>query len=82
MNLEQFLEKYGDIEVVFSGYYKFMFTFKSLKEDDGITVYCGGDSDEIYRFWVDAKPIAIRNIDCSIYRCEIKGVLIDIEEAK
>ena len=47
---EEFMEKYGDVMVVFDGYYKYTFTYKGDTQD-GLTVYvsCGGSADEIYR---------------------------------
>lgn len=49
---EQFIEKYGDVKVKFTYYYKYSFSYKS--EDGKITVGYGGSSDDIYRFTVDA----------------------------
>ena len=50
---EEFMEKYGDVMVVFDGYYKFRFTYKGYTQD-GLTVYVsrGGSADEIYRLEV------------------------------
>lgn len=46
----EFLEKYGDAKVKFSGYYKFCFDFKGELENGGIIVVsCGGSSDDIYK---------------------------------
>lgn len=47
---DQFIEKYGDVLVEFSRYYKFTFTYKGTLPDGGIiTVDVGGGSAEIYR---------------------------------
>ena len=51
MTREEFYDKYGDVVVRFSSYYKFVFTYKGTLEDGStISVGYGGDSDEIYRF--------------------------------
>jgi hypothetical protein len=47
---EQFIEKYGDVKVKFSSYYKFTFTFVGQLEDEStIRLLVGGNSDDIYR---------------------------------
>lgn len=47
---DQFIEKYGDVLVEFSRYYKFTFTYKgTLPDGASITIDLGGDSAEIYR---------------------------------
>lgn len=48
MNLKEMEANYGDILVRFSSYYKYNFVFKG----QGLTVYAGGDKDDIYRFSV------------------------------
>ena len=56
LSLAQFLQMYGDVEVKFSSYYKFTFTFKGICASDGknITVRIGGDVDDIYRMDISA----------------------------
>jgi hypothetical protein len=52
---EEFLEKYGEVKVKFSNYYKYTFTFEgSLPEGAKISVSFGGDADQIYKFNVVA----------------------------
>ena len=51
MKQEEFIKKYGEEKVKFSSYYKYSFTFKNEK---GLSISVGGDSDDIYRFDVDA----------------------------
>ncbi|MEM7209550.1 MAG: hypothetical protein AAF434_17155 [Pseudomonadota bacterium] len=47
---QEFIERYGDVEVEFSHYYKFSFTFKTELDDGAVlSVSTGGDADEIYR---------------------------------
>lgn len=55
MTREEFYEKYGDVKVKFSSYYKYTFTYTGNLPDGGrISVNWGGNSDDIYRFDVDA----------------------------
>jgi hypothetical protein len=55
MTKEQIYEKYGNVKLKFSSYYKYSFGFAGITED-GERVYAsiGGDSDEVYRLDVDA----------------------------
>lgn len=65
MTKEQIYEKYGDVKLKFSSYYKFSFGFTGTTED-GESVYAsiGGDSDEIYRLDVDAdKEETIKTLE-------------------
>ena len=51
----QFEEKYGQVRVKFSSYYKYVFTFKAeLPNGDMLYVSVGGDSSDIYRLEVTA----------------------------
>lgn len=55
MTQEEFYEKYGDVKVKFSDYYKYTFNFVGELPDGGkISVGCGGNSDDIYKFDVSA----------------------------
>jgi len=50
---EEFLERYGDEQVKFAYYYKYVFTFSGKTEaGNNISVSVGGDPDEIYRLEV------------------------------
>ena len=49
---DEMIELYGDVEVVFSSYYKFSFNYRN--EEKHITVTVGGMADDIYRFEVGA----------------------------
>jgi hypothetical protein len=58
MNEEGFAKVYGDTYVTFKSYYKYEFLFEG-KTADGNTLscWCGGYSDDIYRYKVTAnKP--------------------------
>ena len=51
MTREEFIEKYGEVEVKFDYYYKYSFTFTGTA-DDGLTivsVVLGGNADNMYR---------------------------------
>jgi len=51
MTKEEFMEKYGDVEVTFSYYYKYVFHYTGTLEDgSSIEVEYGGNPDDIYRF--------------------------------
>ncbi len=54
MTREEFLEKYGKVQVTFSHYYKYTFYYTGEIPDGKITVGYGGDSHEIYRYEVTA----------------------------
>lgn len=50
MTRAEFYAKYGDVEVTFSNYYKYTFTYAAtLPDGKRLTVCYGGNSDEIYR---------------------------------
>ena len=47
---EEILEKYGDVQVEFSHYYKYVFTFKGeLQNGENVFVDTGGNADDVYR---------------------------------
>ena len=55
MTKECFLELYGNEKLTFSHYYKYVFTFKSqMKNGIVLCCECGGSSEQIYRFGVNA----------------------------
>lgn len=64
MTRDEFLNKYGDVLVTFTDYYKYAFRF-SADLDDGsrLVVEVGGDADEIYRMTVDTKPHTARVLE-------------------
>lgn len=53
MTRNEFYEKYGDVIVKFSSYYKYTFYYSAtLPDGSTISVGYGGNSDDIYRFEV------------------------------
>ena len=55
MTREEFYEKYGDVKVKFSSYYKYTFTYEAtLPDGNRLTCGYGGDHDDIYRHDVSA----------------------------
>ena len=50
MTKQEFVDKYGDVKVRFSRYYKYVFTFRA-DLGDGKTLTCdiGGGADDIYK---------------------------------
>ena len=51
MTRQEFYEKYGEVIVKYSSYYKYSFTYKATLPDGSLlTCEYGGNSDEIYRF--------------------------------
>jgi len=50
MTRAEFYAKYGDVEVTFTSYYKYTFTYAAtLPDGKRLTVGYGGSHDEIYR---------------------------------
>jgi hypothetical protein len=57
---DEFYEKYGDVEVTFSSYYKYTFEYAATLDDGKrIVVSYGGNSDEIYRHEVSSGSTEI-----------------------
>lgn len=53
---EEFIKKYGKVEVTFSSYYKYTFCFSgTLPNGDTILVGAGGDASDIYKWEVKAN---------------------------
>ena len=51
MTRSEFYNKYGDVEVTFSSYYKYTFNYTAVLVDGKLlTVGYGGSSDQIYRY--------------------------------
>ena len=47
---QQFKEKYGDIQVTFQSYYKYVFTYRGVIDEKRVLLLeFGGNSDDIYR---------------------------------
>ena len=64
MTTEEVNEKFKDIKVKFTNYFKYTFTFTGTTKD-GYEIQCdyGGDSDMIYRFSVSDVPINFNSVD-------------------
>ena len=65
MTREEFYAKYGEVEVVFTSYYKFTFIYSALLPDNRmVNVSYGGNSDDIYRHSVGVGvPIKIKDLE-------------------
>lgn len=74
MTYKEFMNKYGNVEVVFKQYYKYVFTFENKEKD--IQISCGGDSSEIYRFQVTNEPVKIERLGLE---AEILGATVNGE---
>ena len=71
----EFIEKYGDVDVTFTSYYKYTFTYTAtLPDGKRLTVGYGGDSSAIYRHEVTAartsKVAELRPYKGSVYENE------------
>jgi hypothetical protein len=59
----QFNERYEEVLVRFSSYYKFRFQFVAeLEGGRRLVVGVGGDSDDIYRLSVGTDPILVEDL--------------------
>lgn len=69
---EEVLEKYGDIELAFSYYYKYSFTYKYENDDLVIIGSWGCSSDDVYRYEVtpDSKEL-VRNFEGNLHSLTI-----------
>jgi hypothetical protein len=58
MNEKEILEKYGNVPLKFSSYYKFSFSFTGEAEDGTkIKMSVGGHPDDIYREEVSCEEV-------------------------
>ena len=56
MTRNEFMDKYGDVVVTFSNYYKYTFNYKAELPDGSLLVVSyGGNSEDIYRHEVGAN---------------------------
>ena len=64
MTSKEFFEKYGEVKVKFDHYYKYTFHYVAdLPDGSKLTCAYGGDSDDIYRFDVEAnKEITVAHL--------------------
>lgn len=55
LSQEEFFAKYGDTEMSFHSYFKYVFTYEGTTKDGlRVTAHYGGESSEIYRHGVSA----------------------------
>ena len=71
MNEKEFLERYGKTIVQFSGYYKYVFTFRGA---NGFSVAIGGDHNDIYRCEVTSQPCLVESL---VQEAPLRGATID-----
>ena len=63
MTLEELNQKYGDVKVTFTHYYKFTFTFKgTLSDGKTIVARVGGTGEDIYREEITREEKNIRDL--------------------
>lgn len=69
LTTEEFEKAYGDVELTFSSYYKFAFTFSGTAPD-GVTITAdlGGNSDDIYRESIDNNEKRKVGVICQTWR--------------
>ena len=75
----EFFEKYGQVEVTFSSYYKYTFTYiGQLPDGATVTVGYGGASGEIYKYDVKAgDKESILSLDPYCGSVERDGVTVE-----
>jgi hypothetical protein len=65
VTFQEMVKKYGDVELTFSNYYKYLFTFTGTAPDGvRLMVTVGGIAEGIYQFEVIANdPKPLRDLD-------------------
>lgn len=65
MTKDEFMEKYGDVEVTFARYHKYVFTYQAdLGDGYLLIVNTGGDADDVYDDMVIADwPETVRSLE-------------------
>ena len=64
---EEVLEKFKDVELKFSRYYKYTFTFEGKCGDYTISMGIGGNAGDIYRYEVTADATETIGNGCYIH---------------
>ena len=74
MTEQEFIEQYGDWELEFQSYYKYIFAFAN----ESLEVSAGGDKDDIYRCSIKPKMTVKQLSDQAgtILRAELNGKVI------
>ena len=66
MTRSEFYEKYGNVEVTFTRYYKYSFFYEGVTEEGyRVVAQYGGDSSEIYRCEVKSGETEILEALCA-----------------
>ena len=74
---KQFIEQYGEVQVIFTRYYKYSFFFEGEIENKLIRLIVGGSSDDIYRFWIESnKRYKVSELDASFASIQEAGKTI------
>jgi hypothetical protein len=73
MTKDDFMAKYGDVEVTFSSYYKYTFMYEAVLDNGHtLTVSIGGNADDIYRMDVaNNETLSLYSLDP--YAGEVTG---------
>ena len=79
MNYDEMLEIYGDVEVTFSSYYKFMFSYVGKHKGKRVSVTVGdGSADGIYKQDVTTQPIKISDLGISFLSIDGEKIYTDM----
>lgn len=67
LSYDEVVEKYGDLKVTFSSYYKYLFTFVGKMGGGGrISVSVGGGgADDIYKTEIHNQPVMLKSLPFS-----------------
>ena len=77
MTKDEFIEAFGEIEVTFSHYYKYTFSYTAdLPDGSKLSVSLGGNADDIYREEVSnnhkSSVSALSPYTGSVYKDEVE----------
>jgi len=77
LSYKEFIDKYGQVKVKFSSYYKYSFSFSN--EEMNLSVSVGGNHDDIYRMEVEAdKEYTISELEPSSASMNSEYILWDL----
>jgi hypothetical protein len=76
---QEFIEKYGDVGVTFSSYYKYTFHFEGkVDETKAISLSVGGSSGDIYKLDVEADfKYSVKQLGFSYAEVKEDGKVVD-----
>lgn len=64
MNEEELVEKYGDVVLAFSGYFKYEFHYRGIAPDGKrLSITVGGNDEDIYRMMLSDEETVSSLID-------------------